>query len=183
MPLSTISTINGSATTVAGNLRRIMARDNLTFDDVVAAGQLDSRTLRRLAQGTAHPHARTLHKLAESLGVPIDELFQPTRRVAPRMFDRATNSLVEACVAEHPKLFRQWSQSDFDELYSRFGTGGQLTEEGILAAAETANVKRDLWRQMSVVLESGEADLLSQFVGMLYERVTATAPPRETRPA
>jgi transcriptional regulator with XRE-family HTH domain len=142
---------------------------------VMVAARLDGRTLCSLAQGTAHPHARTLHKLADGLGISIDELFQPVRRVAPRTFDRATNSLVDDCVAEHPKLFRNWSQSDFDELYSRFGTGGKLTEEGILAAAEAANAKRDLWRQMSVVLESGEADLLSQFVSLLYDRVTPTS--------
>ena len=53
-----------------------------------------------------------------------------------------------------------WSEGDFDELYSRFGTGGQLTEDGILAAAQAMNAKRDIWRQVSVILESGEAELL-----------------------
>jgi transcriptional regulator with XRE-family HTH domain len=175
--LSAISSINGNAAAVAGNLRRIMARDDLTFEQVVAATELDERTIRSLARGAGHPHARTLHKLAQGLGVSIDELFQPVARTAPRRFDRATNSVVDNCVAQNAKLFRNWSQGDFDELYSRFG-GGQLTEEGVLAAAEATNVKHDLWRQVSVILESSEADLLSQFVGVLYGRVTPTAPPR-----
>src|SRR5207237_709645 len=149
--LTMTSSINGNAAAVAGNLRRIMARDDLTFDQVVAATELDERTLRSLARGVTHPHARTLHKLAQGLGVSIDELFQPVGRTAPRRFDRATNSLVESCVAEHTKLFRNWSQGDFDELYSRFGTGGQLTEEGVLAAAQATNIKRELWRQLSVL--------------------------------
>ncbi len=161
-----------NAALVAGNLRRIMARNDLTFEAVIAACELDERTLRSLARGSSHPHARTLHKLAQGLGISIDELFQPVTRTAPRRFDRATNSLVDSCVAQHPKLFRNWSQGDFDELYSRFGTGGQLTEEGVLAAAEATNRKRDLWRQMSVILESSEADLLAQFVQMLYHRAT-----------
>jgi transcriptional regulator with XRE-family HTH domain len=177
--LSTTLSINGHAATVAGNLRRIMARDGLTFELVVAATQLDERTLRSLARGATHPHARTLHKLAHGLGISIDELFQPVARTAPRRFDRATNSLVDSCVARHPKLFHNWSQGDFDELYSRFGTGGQLTEEGVLAAAQVTNMKRDLWRQVSVILESGEAELLSQFVHMLYGRVTTTVKPRD----
>jgi transcriptional regulator with XRE-family HTH domain len=176
--VSATSSINGNAAAVASNLRRIMARDDMTFDQVVAATQLDERTLRSLTRGVTHPHARTLHKLAQGLGISIDELFQPVARTAPRQFDRATNSLVESCVAQHAKLFRNWSQGDFDELYSRFGTGGQLTEEGVLAAAEATNAKRDLWRQVSVILESSEADLLSQFVGMLYGRVTSTLPIR-----
>jgi hypothetical protein len=181
--LSATSSINGNAAAVAGNLRRIMARDDLTFEQVVGATELDERTLRSLARGVTHPHARTLHKLAQGLGVSIDELFQPVPRTAPRQFDRATNSLVESCVAQHAKLFRSWSQGDFDELYSRFGTGGQLTEEGVLAAAQATNIKRDLWRQVSVILESGEADLLSQFVGVLYGRVTAKPRPSDGVPA
>jgi transcriptional regulator with XRE-family HTH domain len=177
--VSATSSINGHAAAVAGNLRRIMARDNLTFDEVVAATELDERTLRSLARGVTHPHARTLHKLAQGLGVSIDELFQPVGLSAPRRFDRATNSLVESCVAEHAQLFRNWSQGDFDELYSRFGTGGQLTEEGILAAAQATNIKRDLWRQVSIILESGDAELLAQFVGVLYGRVTSPTQSRE----
>src|SRR3954463_16414591 len=111
--MASSASINGQAATVAGNLRRIMARDGLTFDDVVAATQLDERTLRSLARGVTHPHARTLHKLAQGLGVSIDQLFQPIPRTAPRLFDRATNSLVESCVAQHAKLFRNWSQAEF----------------------------------------------------------------------
>jgi transcriptional regulator with XRE-family HTH domain len=170
---ATLST-NGHATTVAANLRRIMARDNLTVEEVVAATALDARTLRSLARGDSHPHSRTLHKLTTGLGISVDELFQPVAHIAPRRFNRATNSLVDDCVAAHTKLFRHWSQADFDELYSRFGTGGQLTEEGVLAAAHATNQKRDLWRQMSVILETSEADLLSQFVSMLYNRATTT---------
>ncbi len=183
MSLALNSSINGDAAIVAGNLRRVMARDNLTFDQVVTATALDERTLRALARGGSRPHARTLHKLAQGLGISIDELFRPVGRSAPRKFDRATNSLVESCVAGHAELFSNWSESDFDELYSRFGTGGQLTEEGILTAAHATNAKRDLWRQVSVILESGEAELLSQFVNVLYRRVTATSLPREASPA
>ena len=109
------------------------------------------------------------------MGVAIDELFQTPQASSPRQFDRATNSLVGGVVnANMQNCFRNWSQADFDELYSRFGTGGQLTEDGILAAAQAMNAKRDLWRQVSVILESSEAELLSQFVDMLYGRVTAT---------
>ena len=78
-----------------------MARDGLTFDDVVAASGLDERTLRALVRGKSNPHARTLHKLASGLGVSIDELFRPPGQSSPRQFDRATNSLVQAVVAAH----------------------------------------------------------------------------------
>jgi hypothetical protein len=67
-------------------------------------------------------------------------------------------------------MFENWSDADFDELFSRFGTGGQLTESGVLAAAEAMNAKRDVLRQVNILLESGEATLLAEFVQMLYRR-------------
>ena len=172
--LASTSSIPGNAATVAMNLRRIMARDDLTFDQVVEATQFDERTLRSLVRGATNAHARTLHKLAEGLGVSIDELFLPPGRLSARRFDRATNSFVENFVAEHPQVFRNWSEADYDEFYSRFGTGGQLTEEGILVAAQATNAKRHLWRQISIILEAGETELLTQFVELLYVRAMGT---------
>lgn len=163
---------HSDAATVALNLRRLMARDGLTYDDVVAAAQLDERTLRAVSRGRNNPHARTLHKLASGLGVSIDELFRTPGQSSPRRFDRATNSLVQEVIAQNLSTFETWSEADYDELFSRFGTGGQLTKSGVLAAAEAMNVKRDLLRQVSVILESGEAALLTGFVEMLYRRAT-----------
>jgi transcriptional regulator with XRE-family HTH domain len=167
---------NPDAATVTINLRRLMAREGLTFDEVVQAAELDERTLRAIVRGRTNPHARTLHKLAQGLGVSADELFRPPGRNSSRQFDRATNLLVENVAARHATTFTNWSDAEFDELYSRFGTGGQLTEEGVLAAAQAMNAKRDLWRQVSVILESGEAELLSRFIDVLYCRVTTTTP-------
>jgi transcriptional regulator with XRE-family HTH domain len=192
--LASTSLIYKDAATVAVNLRRLMARAGLTLEDAVTATELDERTLRGVIRGTTNPHARTLHKLALGLGVEMDELFRPPGQYAPRQFDRVTNTLVEEVVASNAEVFRNWSEADFDELFSRFGTGGQLTPTGIMAAAEAMNAKRDVRRQVSIILESGEAELLSQFVSVLYGRVTspahvtsgagtcATCPPDGTRP-
>jgi transcriptional regulator with XRE-family HTH domain len=170
------SEAGGQAAVIAANLRRLMARHGLTFEEVVRASGLDERTVRGLARGTNNPHARTLNKLARGLGVEVDELFCRPGQPAERRFDRATNTLVESVVAAHGHIFNRWSDADFDELYSRFGTGGQLTETGILAAAAAMNARRDLWRQISVILESGEATLLAEFIQLLYRRATDPAP-------
>jgi len=169
------SSTNNQAATVALNLRRLMARGGLTFEDVVQATELDERTLRGLVRGTTNPHARTLFKLAQGLGVEMDELFRQATRYAPRQFDRAANSLVKNVVDQHAETFANWSDADFDELYSRFGVGGPLTEEGVLAAAQAMNANRRVNEQVNVILESGEAKLLAEFVDMLYRRVTATS--------
>jgi transcriptional regulator with XRE-family HTH domain len=167
---------NHDAATVAVNLRRLMARDGLTFDEVVVASGLDERTLRAIIRAKSNPHARTLHKLAAGFGVSVDELFCPPGSGGPRQFDRATNTLVQSVVAAHSDLFTNWSDAEFDELFSRFGTGGQLTESGVLAAAEAMNAKRDVWRQVNVILESGEADIFAEFVDVLYRRAIGSAP-------
>lgn len=161
------------ALVVATNVRRLMARDGLTFDDVVQATGLDERTLRGLVRGTSNPHARTLHKLATGLAISIDELFQRPAVRAERSFDRSTNPAVEDVVAAHPELFDEWSEAEFDELYSRFGTGGQLQESGVLAAAEAMNDRRAILKQICVILESSESELLANLVELLYRRVTA----------
>ena len=173
--MAATSFVHRAAATVAINLRRIMARDGLTFEEVASATELDERTLRGLLRGITNAHARTLHKLANGLGVEMDELFHPPGRYASRQFDRATNTLVEEVIASRAGLFGNWLQGDFDELFSRFGTGGQLTPDGIIAAAESMNAKRDIWRQVNIILESGEAELLSQFVNVLYGRITSAS--------
>ena len=163
---------SSDADVIATNLRRLMARHGLTFDDVVQATGLDERTVRGIVRAKNKPHARTLHKLATGLEVSIDELFRSIGPSPERRFDRATNTLVAGIVHAHAAVFNQWSSADFDELYSRFGTGGQLTEAGVLAAAEAMNARRALLRQIHVILESSEAELLSEFVELLYRRAT-----------
>jgi transcriptional regulator with XRE-family HTH domain len=149
-----------------------MARDGLTFGDVVSATGLDERTVRGLVRGKNNPHARTLHKFASGLGLSIDELFQPVARSDRQAFDRATNPLVEAIIRTRGELFSDWADADFDELFSQFGAGGALNEEGVVAAADAINHKRALLRKVAVILESSESELLSDFVKLLYRRVT-----------
>jgi transcriptional regulator with XRE-family HTH domain len=158
------------AETIAANLRRLMARDGLTFGDVVQATGLDERTVRGLARGTNRPHAQTLHKLAQGMGVLVDDLFQPLV-ASPQRFDRATNPEIESIAYNRPELFHRWSDSDFDELFSQFGTGGPLSESGVMAAVEAINRKRSLLQQVCVILESSESELLSDLVRLLYRRI------------
>ena len=87
-----------------------------------------------------------------------------SERGRARRFD-LTNSLVESCVAQHAKLFRNWSQGDFDELYSRWH-GQPVDRRRSPAAAQATNIKRDLWRQVGVSGKAVKA-ICSQFVGVL----------------
>jgi len=159
------------------NVRRLMARLNMTQGEVVEATGLDERTVRSMLRGVTRPHARTLHKLAEGLGVSTDELFQDPYQaadasLAEAMFDRATNPIAVEVVDTHPELFDRWTAADFNELFSRMAVGGELTEAGTLNVAREMNERRELMYQVSVVLESGEADMMRDFIQLMFRRVT-----------
>jgi transcriptional regulator with XRE-family HTH domain len=152
------------------NLRRLMARQGVTIDELVERTGIDGRTVRAMLAGKHKPHAKTLHRLAAGLGVQADEFFQDPSLLAYRSFDRATNPIVDEVVEAHPRLFAGWSQHDFDELYSRFGTGGGLTAEGTLAVVKQMNRKHELMRKVAVLLESNESELLAEMIEVLYKR-------------
>jgi len=158
----------------AANLRRLMARLDLTVDQVVEQCSVDERTIRTILAGTTKPHARTLHRLAAGLQVPSDEFFQDPSLLAHRTFDRKTNPVVEEVIDENRDLFAGWTEADFDELYSRFGMGGSLTYQGTVEAAGAMNRKRQILRKAEILLEGAEAELVSALVNVLYERITVT---------
>ena len=93
-----------------------MARLDMSQQEVVDASGLDQRTVRSILQGITRPHARTLHKLAEGLGVTADELFQDPCHAGQAAFDRATNPAVSEAVETHPELFEGWTSHEFNEL-------------------------------------------------------------------
>jgi transcriptional regulator with XRE-family HTH domain len=164
---------SASDSRLAANLRRLMARFDLTLEGVAEATGLDQRTLRSMLQeGARRPHARTLHKLAEGLGVDVDELFRAGNENGSFDFDRATNPQVTEAIESHPKLFDGWSPRDFAELYSRMAVGGELTAEGALIAATAMNERRQLLYQASVVLESSEGEVLREMISILFRRAT-----------
>jgi transcriptional regulator with XRE-family HTH domain len=156
---------------VAANLRRLMARFGLTVEQVIEQTGLDQRTIRGILSGTHKPHARTLHRLAAGLGVAADELFQDPSLLAHRLFDRRTNPMVETVVSEQPELFAGWTERDFDELYSRFASGGSLSGAGALEAVRGMNHNREIHRRVALLLESAEGPLLSAMVDLLYQRI------------
>jgi transcriptional regulator with XRE-family HTH domain len=166
-----MSTVALETDHVAANLRRLMAREGLTLDKIVRLTGVDERTVRGILAGRNKPHARTLHKLAAGLGIESDEFFQDPSLLAYRTFDRSTNPVVDEVIEAHQSLFAGWSQTDFEELYSRMGAGGALTEEGTLTAAEAMNARRKLLEKVALILETHEADLLREMIDVLYKRV------------
>ena len=110
--------------------------------------------------------------------MPVEELFQDPALLRHRLFDRQTNPVVEELVQSSPRLFHDWSQAEFDEIYSRFGTGGALTPSGALETVCSMNRRRELITKVKLLWETGEAELLESMIDVLYRRVIVTAPDR-----
>jgi transcriptional regulator with XRE-family HTH domain len=161
---------------VASNVRRLMARCGMTLQQVVEATGLHKRTVKAILSGHGKPHARTLHRLASGLGVSTDELFQNPSLLTHRLFDQRTNPIVQEVVDSRPQLFDGWSQADFEELYSHFGTGGALTVAGTTEVVLAMNRKRDIHQKVALLLESGEAEILSGLVELLYQKIVVSKP-------
>ncbi len=153
------------------NLRRLMARFDLTIRQVIVQTGLHEQTIKAILAGNSKPHPRTLKKLATGLGVSEDELFQDPSLLTHRLFDRQTNPVVQQVVENHPAMFVGWTESDFDELYSRFGIGGQLTEEGVVEVVRTMERNRQIHQKVALILETGEAELLIGLVDQIFQRV------------
>ncbi len=105
----------------------------------------------------------------ELAGLPTDEDSE-----AARHFDQLTNPVVKQVAAESPTLFSGWDEADWNELYSTFGTGGQLTEFGVRQTAAKINQRREILRKLCIVLETEYSDLAEEMIELLYRRTQPT---------
>lgn len=152
-------------------LQRIMVAQGLTTDDVVRRSGVDVHTVRKLLNDDEmRPGKRTLQQLAEGLGVELQELL-PASPTGRSRFDRRTNPVVDEVIAKHPQWFSGWTPDDFDDLYSRFGTGGALTWDGAVASIRTINLRREMLTKVTLLLETGEAEVLVGMINLMYGKV------------
>jgi transcriptional regulator with XRE-family HTH domain len=156
------------------NLLRLMAARGLSIHALAAQTGLDERTIRGILGGGNKPHVRTLHRLADGLGVQADELFLDPTQLLYRRFDCQTNPVVAEVVETHKDLFAGWTEGDFDELHSHAGEGGALTHDGVLVMAARMNRKRELHDKLDLLLETSHAELAGGILDLLHEKATIT---------
>ena len=157
--------------TESENLRRLLAQHGLTIAEVARRAAIDRRTVQAVLNGSGKPHPKTIHQLAEAFGVGADEFYVEPSQLLSRQFDHDSNPLVGEVIEAHPRVFDGWTAVDFDELHSRFGTGGALTDEGVLEAAEAMNERRVVYEKLAVLLESSQKDLARKMIELLYDQV------------
>ncbi len=86
-------------------------------------------------------------------------------------FDRQSNWAIQEVCQNRPELFADWSDEQWDELFSTFGVGGELNETGVLKQAEAINAKQETIYQLQVVLETHLADAARNVIRSLYDSV------------
>ncbi len=163
-------------------VRMACARKGWDLGELAEKAGISRTTLYHLLEGhTDKPRLATLNRLAESLGIEVDELLaeppssnggvSTTPEVITNDFDAATNPAVSQVASERPDLFRDWEADDWIELRSMFGVGGGLNPGGVVRAAEGINRRRDAVRKLRIVLETHLSDVAIGLVDTLYEMV------------
>jgi transcriptional regulator with XRE-family HTH domain len=168
---------------IAARIRTECIRRGWDLQEFADRAGLSRTTVYNLERGrTSRPHPTTFGKVAAALDIPVDELLAPlllageppaahTPVAGKRPFDVATNPAVGEIMRERPQLFAGWSHDDVDELYSMFGTGGQLNHRGVVSAAEAINRKRETIRKLHVVLETHLGERAVDLIDVLYDLV------------
>ncbi len=165
-------------------------RLGLSLSELAEKAELSRTTLHQLSTGkTRQPQSKTVHRIAEALGVDPTALTQPppvaptsshaVTFVAPvatdfARFNELTNPEVTRLKEHAPELFQGWSASDFEELYSCFGVGGALTEEGVRLEAARICEKRETVRKLEILLETHLREAVLLMVDSLFQSVQAT---------
>lgn len=177
---------------IVSAIRRSCLEKGWDLGELARRARVSRTTLHHLLSGaTQRPHLSTLSRIAAALGVELDP--DATGRTpagqspgggAPRAgmgntpllksdarFDRATNPAIEELLHTTPGLFSEWSHEEWDELYSTFGVGGNLTPDGAADCAQAINDRRETTRQLHLILETHLADVARRMIETLYEMV------------
>lgn len=179
-------------TPLGRRIRAASLRKGWDVGELARRAGISRTTLYHLERGvTSRPRASTLQRLAQALEVDPAELAgkgsgggssirdaadHPAGGAlrdawADRSFDRDTNAAVAEVFERRPALFSGWSASEWDELYSSFGTGGPLTDEGVIHSARQINSKRETVRQLHIVMETHLSEVAASVIETLYRMV------------
>lgn len=185
--LSTPAAPGDLAKLIGARIRAACRRRGWDAARLAQEAGISRTTLYHLEHGaTERPRISTVSKVAAALEIPVERLWNPqpeepprltaernsaTERDRQRQFDRVTNTTVDAVRRDSPELFADWSTEEWDELYSEFGTGGQLSREGVVVAAQRMNRKRQTIQQLHVVLETHLHDVATNVIETLYRMV------------
>jgi hypothetical protein len=88
-----------------------------------------------------------------------------------RRYDEATQPELLAWLEQNPERARALQPDELDELFSLQGTGGPLTQFGVLHFVDLIERKRALRSKVDAIAGTEYLALLEQLVALLYEKI------------
>lgn len=169
-------------------IRRLRQARGLNLGELGRQASVSRTALYQLERGQIErPHAATIDRLASALGVEPNALWGETRDVvevgnsqlAQRIDEELrTNPAVRVAREDHPEWFLGWSETDWLQLASARGTGGELTEAGVRREAERISRRREVLKRAELLMATHLADSLSTIVNALYETIQVADSPK-----
>ncbi|MBX3450370.1 MAG: helix-turn-helix transcriptional regulator [Planctomycetaceae bacterium] len=173
---------------IGGRIRRLRQARGLNVGELGRRASVSRTALYQLEKGQIErPHAATMDRLAAALGVepnalwgePRDALEVGNSLLAKRIDEELrTNPAVRLAREDHPEWFLGWSETDWLQLASARGTGGELTEAGVRREAERISRRREVLKRAELLMATHLADSLSTIVNALYETVQVADSPK-----
>ncbi len=144
---------------------------------------LSLQTAREILRGLCRRRLRnrTVFSCAQALGLSVADLqrrSEPAKSISNGNFrmedwryDLATQPRVRDWLENEKTEAARYSQEEIDELLSIQGTGGPLTDEGLVAARHLLDRKRELIRRVQAIAGTEYLGLLESMVHWLFKRV------------
>lgn len=166
------------------NVRGLLELQGWSIRDLCERTGLGRGVVQRwVRQGADRVSTENLTKLARLFEIdPPGQLFNPLLLKQPRArgispFEETTNPCVAEVADRQPELFVRFTAAEWKELYSHRGTGGSLTPEGVVRAAERINAKRSLRQKFDALLETHHFSTMEAVVSALYRETELRLPP------
>ncbi|MCH7988691.1 MAG: helix-turn-helix transcriptional regulator [Planctomycetes bacterium] len=178
---------------LAAQIRAGCLRKGWNIGELARQAGVSRTTLYHLERGaTRKPRYPTVQRIAAALGISPESVCEPSpkqpeqlRNISDRtfrgsrVFDRATNNEISEVHHEFPELFSGWADEEWDELYSTFGEGGPLNQQGVVEFAQQINRKRDTLHKLQVVLETHLCPVAVNLIETLYGMIHIPSKPAE----
>jgi hypothetical protein len=158
------------------NFTGLLRRRSLSVEQFCATTQLPRKAVNRwLHRGANRLETGTLTKLSTYFSIDPPSAWFKTdllRENGPthvNPIDLQTNPAIARVRQEKPELFYNFTQAEWQEIYSLRGTGGELTTEGVEISAIWIAEKREARRKFEALLETSKRESLMLIIDAFYK--------------
>ena len=169
---------------LCAKIARLIQEKGWNREEFARLSGLNRLTVRSLFQkDPRNLHNATVAACAHALGLTVRDLREiPLPRLLDRinakgtlshdqLFDRATQPELALWADRNPEKARELRPEEWDELLSLQGTGGPLTEDGVVHFVAAIERRRKLVAKVVEIAGTDYLDLLEQMVDLVYGKI------------